>query len=172
MHPSRSKIVLLLSANTWTTIKGNWEVMREIYTGMHFIAWLNCFFFPGWQNRDFFICHHLKNVDVENSRLDDNAGKNPSWEVFPLIQCNILLNISEGQFHALFPRLPGHPQKNSSLQRLCRMMMHVLKWCKRGPLPQALLPIAHAEIQSYILDRNPNERCIISSIWSLPRPCG
>lgn len=89
------------------------------------------------------------------------------WEALPLIQCNNLLNISQGQFHALFPRLLGHPQKNFSLQRLYRMMMRVLKWCKRVSLPQALFPIAHAEIQSYVLNANPNEPCIISCIWSL-----
>lgn len=93
------------------------------------------------------------------------------WKVFPLTQCNNLLNISEGQFHALFPRLLGHPQKNSSLQMLHWMMMHVLKWCKRGSLPQALFPIPDTGIQSYILNRNPNEWCIISSIWSLLWPC-
>lgn len=50
------------------------------------------------------------------------------------------------------------------------MMMHVVKCCNRGSLPQALLTITHAEIQSYTLNTNPNEWGIISSIWCLARP--
>lgn len=101
--------------------------------------------------------------------LGRQCRQTPGWEVFPLIQCNNLLTISEGQFHALFPRLLGHPPKNPAVASgwwcMCWNVVNVAFY------PQALLPIAHAKIQSYILTTNPSERCIISSIWSLARPC-
>ncbi len=157
--------MLLLSANKWTAINGNGELMRARYM----FSVLGSSVFSGWQNKrkaeNIFVCHHLKMWMVRTA-VQTPTPETP-WEVFPLIQCNNLLTISEGQFHALFPRLLGQPQRNSPLQRLCRMMtMNALKCFKGGSEPQALLPITHAEIQSYVLNTNPNDVCIISNIWS------
>lgn len=43
------------------------------------------------------------------------------------------------------------------------MMMHVVKCCKRASAPQALLPITHVEIQSYIVNADPNEGVLLAA---------
>lgn len=66
------------------------------------------------------------------------------WEVFPLIPCCNLLSISEGQFHAPFPQLLGHPQKKkgrNSWQRLSSVVTHALECCWNvGSLPLGASP--------------------------------
>lgn len=60
--------------------------------------------------------------------------------MFPLVQHNKLFNVPEGQFHAPFSRLSGHPPEKLSLQRLGRRTTPALRRCRRwiARLPAAV----------------------------------
>lgn len=149
---------------------GGWGLIRT--RCMFFSAWLKCFSARRTRGNCktpwFIIIWWRSSCSGDNGREKNLLGE----KKFPLIQCNCLLNISEGQFHALFPRLLGHPQKNSSLQRGCTgwwyMCWNVVDgalFCLQAP------PSSPLHVQKNTVTRtHTHEPCIISGIWRSARP--
>lgn len=132
------------------------------------------FFRKQKQKKNVSIRHCFQNADSEKSCSDVNAREPLREESFhlsstttskPSQRCNFMP--SSLDCWVILKR--SRPCRG--LRRMMMMMMHVVKCCKRASAPQALLPITHVEIQSYIVNADPNERCIVSSIWSSAWPC-